>query len=97
MISDEILEQFKSRMHIFHSAEDERLKRLRYVVFSLKETTVSLILTQMRKVKSLCLNVQDTFIMNSFNTSSKLSTELNNFGIQNIVMKEDYNDGDDDL
>ena len=25
------------------------------------------------------------------------STELNNFGIQNIVMKEDYNDGDDDL
>ena len=37
MISDEILEQFKSRMHIFHSAEDERLKRLRYVVFSLKE------------------------------------------------------------
>ena len=36
MISDEILEQFKSRMHIFHSAEDERLKRLRYVVFSLK-------------------------------------------------------------
>ncbi|BAW91096.1 phage gp6-like head-tail connector protein [Staphylococcus caprae] len=99
MISDEILEQFKSRMHIFHSAEDERLKNdldMSYSVLkrdygefdiNTNEEGKELVFERTRYV----YNEQLQYFLKNF------STELNNFGIQNIVMKEDYNDGDDDL
>lgn len=99
MISDEILEQFKSRMHIFHSAEDERLKSdldMSYSVLqrdygefdiNTNEAGKELVFERTRYV----YNEQLQYFLKNF------STELNNFGIQNIVMKEDYNDGDDDL
>ncbi|HEC2177717.1 TPA: phage gp6-like head-tail connector protein [Staphylococcus delphini] len=96
MVSDEIVQGFKKRMHIFHDAEDDRLKedlsmsyeviKRDYGFFDIDENILGreLVYERTRYV----YNDQLQYFLKNF------STELNNFGIDNVVMKEDKNGSD---
>ncbi|EGQ0288906.1 phage gp6-like head-tail connector protein [Staphylococcus pseudintermedius] len=98
MISDDILRQFKSRMHIFHSAEDERLRNDLQISYEILQRDYGefdiftnimgkeLVFERTRYV----YNEQLQYFLKNF------STELVNFGLENVVMKEDF-DGADKL
>lgn len=97
MVSDEVLTKFKARNHIFHSAEDERLKediqksyevlQRDYGEFDLENNNAGqeLVFERTRYV----YNDQLQYFSKNF------STELNNFGLENVIFKEVIADADD--